>query len=420
VGFGRKLIKKRVGETVYTLSILPFGGYVKFAGESEEPGATQEAPRGGDDLEMDDSDIDPKRYFVSKSPLVRGAVVFAGPFSNYVLALVLYFGIFAFYGVQVLPTTEVGRVTAGSPADEAGLAVTDQIIAVNGEDVDTWRDLETKILTDRETAKTLTVRRGNEVFETNFTSTSRNDTIVFGFGPHIPKKIGRVKRDGPAYLAGLRSGDTIDSINDTIIASYHDIERIIHAKPEETLYIKWTHDGVQRADSITPQAKKVPKDGSETELTIVGQIGVGPYYEIRRMPITRAVGMSFNYANTLVVKIVQFLRRFFMGKLGMDAVGGPILITQMAGEMARWGFDNLLYFLAFFSINLCIFNLLPLLPFDGGHLTLFLYEGIARRKVNRRVREILTQAGFILLILLMAFVVVVDVTRCTGSSPGLF
>jgi regulator of sigma E protease len=369
---------------------------------------------------MDDSEIDPERYFVSKSPLVRGAVVFAGPFSNYILALVIYFGIFSLYGVQVLPTTEIGRVTAGSPAADAGLAVADRVLAVDGEEVETWRDLEKKILEDREVAKTLTIARGDEVFDTEFTSSSRNDTIVFGFGPHISNRIGQVKRDGPAYRAGLRTGDTIDSINDTIIAGYRDIERIIHAKPEQTLYIKWSHDGVQRADSITPQAKKVLKDGSETESEIVGQIGVGPYYEIRRMPIHRAVVMSFDYANTLVVKIVQFLKQFFLGRLGMDAVGGPILITQMAGEMARWGFDYLLYFLAFFSINLCIFNLLPLLPFDGGHLTLFLYEGIARRKVNRRVREILTQAGFILLILLMAFVVLVDVTRCTGSSPGLF
>jgi regulator of sigma E protease len=79
-----------------------------------------------------------------------------------------------------------------------------------------------------------------------------------------------------------------------------------------------------------------------------------------------------------------------------------------------------MYFLAFFSINLCIFNLLPLLPFDGGHLTLFFYEGLTRRRVNRRLRELLGQAGFVLVILLMIFVVVLDLSRCVGSSPVLF
>jgi regulator of sigma E protease len=79
-----------------------------------------------------------------------------------------------------------------------------------------------------------------------------------------------------------------------------------------------------------------------------------------------------------------------------------------------------LAFLAFFSINLCIFNLLPILPFDGGHLSLFIFEGVTRRPVNRRVREILAQVGFALIILLMTFVVILDISRCAGTTPGLF
>ena len=420
VGFGRKLIKKRIGETVYTVSMLPFGGYVKFAGESEDPDAAQEAPRGGDTLEIDDSQIDPKRYFVNKSPLVRGAVVFAGPFSNYVLALVIYLGIFSLYGVEVLPFTTIGSVEAGSPAAVAGLEPMDKIVAVDGEAVDTWRSLQQKLIDDMETPKTLTVDRAGRSFDTEFEATTEDGYIVLGFEPHLPPTLGGVKRDGPAYRAGIRQGDTIISINDTTVASYDEIARIIHAKPEEALYIVWDHEGVQHADSITPEAKKVLKAGSETEFEVVGQIGVGAFYTIQRMPVLDAAAASFNFSNALVVKIVVFLKQFFLGRLGMDAVGGPILITQMAGEMARWGFDRLLYFLAFFSINLCIFNLLPVLPFDGGHLTLFLYEGVMRRKVNKRVREILTQAGFILLILLMAFVVLVDVSRCAGGGPRLF
>ena len=115
-----------------------------------------------------------------------------------------------------------------------------------------------------------------------------------------------------------------------------------------------------------------------------------------------------------------FLGLLFTGKMGVDTLGGPILITQMAGDMALLGFDYLLGFLAFFSINLCIFNLLPLLPFDGGHLALLSYEAVARRPVNRRLREIFAQAGFVLIILLMAFVIMLDISRCSGSSPGLF
>jgi regulator of sigma E protease len=138
------------------------------------------------------------------------------------------------------------------------------------------------------------------------------------------------------------------------------------------------------------------------------------------VPIHRAAVMAVKSSTNMVVEIVSFLRLLLTGQAGMDAVGGPILITQMAGDMARWGFNYLLYFLAFFSINLCIFNLLPILPFDGGHLTLFTYEVITKRRVNRRLRELLAQAGFVLLILLMVFVVLVDVSRCSGSSPTVF
>jgi regulator of sigma E protease len=236
----------------------------------------------------------------------------------------------------------------------------------------------------------------------------------------VSSRVGQVKRDAPAYRAGIRTGDTIVAINDTLITSYYDIERIIHSNPETALFIEWVQGDIEHADSLTPQAKKVLKDGSKTEFKIVGQIGIGPFYEIRRVPLHKATGMAVKSSTGMVVEIVSFLKLLFTGKAGMDAVGGPILITQMAGDMARWGFNYLLYFLAFFSINLCIFNLLPILPFDGGHLTLFAFEVITRRRVNRRLREILAQAGFVLLILLMVFVVLVDVSRCTGSSPGVF
>ncbi len=116
IGFGRKLLKKRLGETVYAISALPFGGYVKFAGETES-GEGKEAPRGGDADETDDADIDPKRYFVNKRPLVRSAVVFAGPFSNYVLAVLIYVVMYAAQGLRVPPqTTAIGDIDAGSPA----------------------------------------------------------------------------------------------------------------------------------------------------------------------------------------------------------------------------------------------------------------------------------------------------------------
>jgi regulator of sigma E protease len=266
----------------------------------------------------------------------------------------------------------------------------------------------------------LTVERAGGTKVIDFKCRIENNRVTIGFYPYVAPAVGQVKRDSPAYRAGIRDGAIIESINDTTIYSFYDIERIVHANPDVTMAVGWSLDGVQRVDSITPVAKKVLKEGSKTEFEIVGQIGVGPHYENERVPVHRAIVMGFNSSNGMIKEIVSFLSLLFTGRAGVDALGGPILITQMAGDMARWGFHYLMYFLAFFSINLCIFNLLPILPFDGGHLALFLYEGVTRQRVNKRLRELLTQAGFILLILLMVFVVVIDLTRCTGSSPVLF
>jgi regulator of sigma E protease len=268
--------------------------------------------------------------------------------------------------------------------------------------------------------QTLAVERGTERLQIDYRVRVTPEGRTLGFFPHVASRVGQVKRGAPAYRAGIRTGDTIVAINDTLIGSYYDIERIIHANPETPLFIEWIQGGVEYADTLTPEAKKVLKEGSKTEFRIVGQIGIGPHYETRRIALHTATVMAVKSSTNMVIEIVSFLKLLFTGKAGIDAVGGPILITQMAGDMARWGLNYLLYFLAFFSINLCIFNLLPILPFDGGHLTLFAYEVLARRRVNKRLREILAQAGFVLLILLMVFVVLVDVTRCSGSSPGVF
>ncbi|UCH82897.1 MAG: RIP metalloprotease RseP [Candidatus Latescibacterota bacterium] len=420
VGFGRKILKKRIGDTVYALSALPFGGYVKFAGESEN-GEEKEAPRGQDTDEIDDSEIDPDKYFINKRPLVRSAVVFAGPFFNYVLAVFIYIAMYAIQGLQLPPTTtEIGKVSVDSPADSVGLMVHDKILRIDDCDVANWDDIVDAIYERRDTVMTLVIDRGGERIDVDFKCRVEGNRIRIGFQPMIPNVIGQIKRDGPAYKVGLRPGDAITAINDTTVASFYDIERIVHAKADVPLQVRWISKGVEHVDSITPVPKKVLKAGSKTEFDIVGQIGVGPKYESERVPLHRAVVMGFRSANNMIKEILSFLKLLFTGKTGVDALGGPILITQMAGDMARWGFNYLVYFLAFFSINLCIFNLLPILPFDGGHLTLFAYEGIARRRVNRRLKDLLTQGGFILLILLMVFVVVIDLSRCTGNSPTLF
>ena len=424
IGFGKKVLRKKWGDTEYALSVLPFGGYVKFAGESVyydevEASPEDEAGEDEDSDEVPDRDIPREKYFTTKRPLIRAAVLFAGPFMNYVLAVFLYIGVFAVQGVQVIPTTQIGEVTSGGAADSVGLAVGDVILAIDGTPVNNWSDVEKPFLEDAFSAKLFRVDRDGVESDVEFRARSEEDRIRLGFGPHRPAHIGRVQKNKPAHNAGLRSGAVIEAINDTTVTTYDQVRRIINAHPDQALYIRWSQDGVVHADSIVPDAKSVLESPETSEFKTVGVIGIGPQYVRVRESLGASIVGGFNTANNVIVQIISYLGKLFTGKMGVKTLGGPILITQMAGDVANWGFDYLLLFLAFFNINLCIFNLLPLLPFDGGHLTLLAYEGIMGKPVNRRVREWLTQGGFILIILLMAFVLMLDLSRCSGavSSP---
>lgn len=422
IGFGKKLVRWRRGETVYALSLLPFGGYVKFAGESEladVPPPAPDAVRGPLD-ETPDDEIPRERYFTSQRSWTRAAILLAGPFMNYVTAVLLFIGVSVVQGINVVPTTRVGEVMAEGPAASAGIAPGDTIVSIDGVAVGDWNDVENLLVKEPTHRKAIVVRRDGRDREVPFEAKVEHRQVSLGMFAFQSARVGRVQKDKPAYRAGLAEGSVIEAINDTLVTTYGDLVRIINANSGKPLYVRWSTDGLAHADTIVPEPKQILKPGSTSELTTVGIIGIHPYSERRREGFFTSVGNGFMTANAMTAQIVQYLGMLFTGKMGVRTLGGPITVTQMAGDFANWGFDYLLGFLAFFNINLCVFNLIPLPPFDGGHLAILAIEGVMRRPVNRRVRDWLAQGGFVLIILLMVFVLVLDLSRCAGSGAGGF
>lgn len=428
IGFGKKILRRRRGETEYTISVLPFGGYVRFAGETElyddEEEDEENRPRTIEDLgagdEVPDHLIPRERYFTTRPPLVRAAVLFAGPFFNYILAILIFAGIFFFHGDEVPKSNRIGTVTTGGPADSVGLMAGDEIVGIDGVTVSDWSGIEDAFASDPLAVKELRVLRDGRELDIAFRAEGQGRSIRIGFSPYHRPVLGRVPRGKPAYRAGMRVGAVIESINDTLITSYDDVRRIVNANPGTPLFIEWTQDGVAFADSITPEATEVPTSGRMDEFEVIGIIGIEPVMEKKRLPLFQSITAGFHTANRMTATIVWFLKQLIQRKVGVTSLGGPIRIAQMSGEVANYGFDRLLRFLAFFNINLCIFNLLPILPFDGGHLAIIAIEGITRRPLNRRLRGWLTQGGFVLIILLMVFVVLLDLSRCAGATSGPF
>jgi regulator of sigma E protease len=191
---------------------------------------------------------------------------------------------------------------------------------------------------------------------------------------------------------------------------------MIHNSLGEKVRVTWEQDGVERSAELETESIKLPAQGEGDKLDVVeaGSIGIKEYYVKEGVSFTEAITYGSRAFWVMTVRILDFLKKLITGKASVKAVGGPLAIGKLAGDMVRWGFNYLISFIAFFSINLGIINLFPLLPFDGGHFVLYLFEGISGRQVNARIKNGMMQVGFVLLIILMVMIMALDIFNLFG------
>ena len=424
LGFGPKLLRWRFGETEYALSIVPFGGYVKMAGEGvmeeiQDTGTGQERQypvgtvEGNREAAAGDTHIPEHRHFNRRPAWQRLAVVVAGPLANLLLAFLVYTGIILQSGLVEIPVTRVGAVAAGSPAAAAGLVVGDQVLRVDGRPVALWDDVLTGLVPQGGARSALArpvpveVMRAGRVLTLTLTPRREADGRfwLIGLDPW-DTVVGLVQRGGPADRAGLRPGDRIEAVDDSTVTSFGAIAQVINRKPGQPVRMRWERDGRSLEAEVVPQRAEVEPG------TAIGRIYFERLYERRRVGIGPALKIGVNATWGTIRETVLSIAR--LPHLGLEAVGGPIRIGQVAGEMLRWSFGHLMQFIAFFSVNLFLLNLLPIPVLDGGHVLFIVYELVTRRRVHERVQAIATQVGLILLLLFMTFVIVVDVLKVTG------
>ncbi len=404
-GFGAKLLRRKIGETEFVLSAIPFGGYVKFAGETDEESEKSEAEREVEAF------VPEYRLYRNKHPLQKMSVVLAGPLMNALFALIVFIASLWIQGVRVHPGTVVLEVEQGSPADRAGFLVGDEILSINGEDFDHWGELSTLVTLEEGRTSTFVVKRGDETLSIALIPEfDRAENLwELGIRAPLPAKVGDVKKGSPAEKAGIRPGAVILSINDTTVTRYAELEEFIHPRPGVPMDFTWELDGEVHRATITPAGVDASSGGERLDVVKIGGIGIGPPLESMRIPFTDAARYGSEGFVDLVSAILAFLKKLVTGKATVRAVGGPLRVGIMAGDMLAWGFSYLIYFLAFFSLNLAIFNLIPILPFDGGHFVLYAVELVSGRSINKKVQQVMMQVGFIILIALMIFILFVDI-----------
>lgn len=241
--------------------------------------------------------------------------------------------------------------------------------------------------------------------------------VVFMIGvPTLTTKVGDVMQGFPAHDAGLLRGDRIVAIDGRPLEKWEELAAQIHKSPGRPVRLTVQRAG-HRFDLVVAPKPTKQKNlfGEEQE---IGLLGIAPAEEFlteRTNPIT-AFGMAVYKTYDLSRLILLTFVKLIQGVVPARTLGGPLLVAQMAGEQARLGTLNLLFFAALLSINLAILNLLPIPILDGGHLFFSLIEAVRGKPVSLKKREVAQQVGLVLLVALMIFAFYNDIFRLLGRQ----
>jgi regulator of sigma E protease len=408
IGFGPVLWRVRGKETEYCVSAIPMGGYVKMMGDDENP---LEGGKG--------APIDPAKAFNTKPLIARFLIVFAGPAMNFILAAVIAALMFMVVGRPVAPA-EIGRVTEGGPAAQAGLKTGERLLAVDGQPIQYWEDLARVVQSAGGRALSVTVRGtgGERTVTLTPAQAKRKDLfgdeqVVWEIGatPYVPAAIGDTVSGDPADAAGLKPNDVVTAIEGQPVLSWDELAEKIHQRAEQPTRLEVRRGGESLTVTVTPKKGKVPgADGKETEVGLIGIRPSGAVTFVRSNPIT-SLWDGLVWSVDVTAKTAIGLYKIVVGQLDRSNIGGPIQIAKTAGEQARQGIVSLALFTAVISINLFLLNLLPVPMLDGGHLLFFAFEAVLGRPLSVRKREVAQQVGFALLMLLMVFAFYNDFKR---------
>lgn len=423
VGMGKVVWSRRFGrdQTEWAVSALPLGGYVKML-DAREP----------DIGELSKEDL--QREFTRQNVWKRIAIVAAGPLANFLVAIVLFAGLYM-HGVAE-PTSKISvRADEGRPtaAMLAGLRSGDTVTAINGEQVKAWSELRWHLMQaaiDKSEARLSIERSGygrvNAVLPADaMTGLDLEGDIVGKLGIDVARPepvVQQVLAGGAAERGGLQVGDLVKTVDGAAVGDGIAFIELIRAAPGKTLEVVVQRAGQPHTLALTPAAEqsKAPvadnADGKANQGTVtVGKISA--YIALQPDMITvpsgplAALGKAVQRVWDTCAMTLKMIGKMITGEASLKNVTGPITIADYAGQTARLGLASYLSFIAFISISLGVMNLLPIPVLDGGHLLYYSLEVLTGRPVPERVGEIAQRIGIGLLMTLMVLAVFNDISR---------
>ena len=413
-GFGPRLFGRKIGTTDYRISLIPLGGYVKLGGDESN------APIEGEGA----SDIPANERFDLRPRWQRILVAVAGPVMNILTALSIPFAGAMIYGVQATPPPVVRHLVPGGAAEAAGLQPGDRIVVFDGNENPKWRTIADDALLSPGQPLPLEVERNGQRLKLTIKPsphTEEGETAGFlDFLPdygNVPIVVREVVANSPAAEAGLRVGDRIVAVNGEPVKSAEQVTQTIREHKGQPITLRVERDGRPVEFTATPRLLS-PQETRE-------RLGFTPDEEVpyQRVGLTGALSTAVDTNYEFIRVTGKALGQLFAGKRSVrNTISGPIGIYRAASTSAiRLGWAGVFSMLGFLSLNLGVFNLLPIPVLDGGAIFLLLIEGLLATvgmKISMTVRERIQQVGFVVVILLMVFVITNDLLKSTASWRG--
>jgi len=396
IGWGKGVFSFYWKDTKIQIGWIPLGGFCKLAGDSPSDEIT-----GG------------KSEYYSSSPIKRIAVALSGPLFNYLFA-VLMFIMIIFIGYQIntysnriiiASKEDISETLGQTPAQKAGLIDGDIIVGINNKKIDNWDDITEEVVRNALKPIRITVQRNGKRLYVTAVPELDEDTGrgLIGIYPWIEPIVGKVAPGDPADLAGIKSGDRIISIDGIVIENHIAFYNAIKGKSYQNIPMVIERNGLKIKLNIKP----IKMNGYDTAGLYFKELK----YKSQRYPFYIAIGKGVTKSIGAINDTVRGMWLLFSGKIkARNAMAGPVRLVYISGTIAKEGITYFLQVMGYISIALFLMNLIPFPALDGGHIGIASYELFTRKKLNLKVIYKIQAFGFIVLILLLVFITVNDIS----------
>ncbi|HJR42715.1 MAG TPA: RIP metalloprotease RseP [Gemmatimonadaceae bacterium] len=446
IGFGPALWSRKWGETEYILAAVPLGGYVRMAsredetmalieGGGEQPVPEPETVGGSGTQVLPDEATRPKRtrywdpqgmapfgprpvpaerHFESKPLAKRLVIMFAGVTMNILLGFVILTGVVLNAGDVTLRTRVIDEVApALAPSLDGQLSPGDTILAVDGHTVESWNDVADRIREGEGSPVVLRTNRGEQRITVEGRGAPSRDELPLGLRPRFGPVLGNVQPGRAADRAGLRQGDSVVAVNGVAVSTWDQLVEHIRRSPGRDLTFAVVRDGQPLTIDARPDSvRDVNPETQRREYR--GLLGVEPYTERSPIGVGPAVALGWERTWEMAGTVVTILRRLVTREVPLSQLSGPIGIARASAEAAQMGMEPLLLLVALLSINLAVFNLLPIPILDGGQILLNVIESIKGSALSARTREYALRFGLLAIAMLLVLVMFNDIKNLFG------